>query len=63
MITFYFYLVCFAFSISYSEFPFHLALFSNFSISSFFFMFFLKPLSSIVEKLLCVYVCIYKKHV
>ena len=38
MRIFSFCLVCFTFSISYSEFPFHLILFSNFSISSFFYV-------------------------
>ena len=46
MTIFYFYLVCFTFPISYSMIPFHLC----FPVSQF-----LKPLSSIVEKLLCIH--------
>ena len=58
MTILYFYLVCFSFVISYSELPFHLLMFPNFSISSFFFSFlkfFLKTLSSKVEKFLYTY--------
>ena len=51
---FYFYLVCFTFSISYSVLTFCLVCFT---ISpSLFLMFFLKPLSSIVQKLLYTYI-------
>ena len=51
---FYFYLVCFTFSISHSKLPFHLVCFP---ISpSLFFIFFLKLLSSIVKKLLYTYI-------
>ena len=53
---FYFYLVYFTFSISYSVLPFHLVYASQFlHLSFFFWMFFLKPLLSVVEKLL--YTC------
>ena len=55
MRIFYFYLVCFSFSISYSVLPFHLVYVSQFLHLSFFLMFFLKPLSSVVEKLLYKY--------
>ena len=54
MSIFYFYLVIFTFSISYSVLPFHLAYVLQF-LHLFFFMFLLKPLSSIVEKLLYTY--------
>ena len=49
---FYFYLVCFTFSISYSGLPFHLVYIFQFLHLFFFLMFFLKPLSGVVEKLL-----------
>jgi len=62
MRIFYFYLVCFTFSISYTVLPFCLVCFT---ISpSLFLMFFLKPLSSIVQKLLYTYIkiiCILEK--
>ena len=53
MMVFYFHLVCFTFSISYSVFPFHLVSVFQFLhlFLLFFLMFFLKPLSSVVEKL------------
>ena len=54
MKIFYFYLVCFTFSISYSVFPFHLVYVLQF-LHLFFLKFFLKPLSS-VEKLLYTYI-------
>ena len=54
MIIFYFDLVCFTFSISYSVLPFHLVYILQF-FHLFFLMFFLKPLSSVVEKLLYAY--------
>ena len=44
------YRVCFTFSISYSVLPFHLVYFPISSSLLFFYIFFLKPLSSIVEK-------------
>ena len=48
-----FYLVYFTFSISYSVLPFHLVyVFQFLHLSLFFFMFFLKDLSSIGEKFL-----------
>ena len=55
---FYFSLVCFTFSISYSVLPFHLVyVFQFIHLFWFFFqMFFLKSLSSVVEKLLCMYI-------
>ena len=62
MMIFYFYLVCFNFSISYSVLPVHLVsvlqFLHLFSLSLFFFflMFFLKHLSSVVEKLLYTYI-------
>ena len=53
MMVFYFYLVCFTFSVSYSVPPFHLVYVLQFLhlFLLFFLMFFLKPLSSVVEKL------------
>ena len=56
VMIFYFYLICFTFSVSYSVLPFHLVCFPV-SPSLFFLMFFLKFLSNVVEKLLCVYIC------
>ena len=59
---FYFYLVCFTFSISYSVLPFHLV-FQFFHLSFIFLLiFFLKSLSSVVEKLLYIHICIYNMH-
>ena len=50
---FYFYLVCFTFYVSYSLLPFHLVYVLQFLCLFFFvLMFFLKALSSVVEKLL-----------
>ena len=51
MMIFYFY-VCFTFSISYSVLPFHLVYVLQFLHLFLFLMFFLEPLSSVVEKLL-----------
>ena len=58
MLIFYFYLVCFTFSISYSVLPFHLVCFSFSPSLLFFKVFFLKPSSSVVEKLLYTYIYI-----
>ena len=60
MMIFSFYLVCFTFSISYLVLPFHLVYVLQF-LHLFFFggMFFLEPLSSVVEKLLYTYIYIY----
>ena len=49
MMIFYFCLVCFTFSILYSELPFHLVYVFQFPHLFFFFMFFLEPLLSVVE--------------
>ena len=50
---FYFYLACFIFSIPYSVLPFPLVYVLHFiHLSLFFLMFFLKPLSSVIEELL-----------
>ena len=54
MIIFYFNLVCFTFSLSYSVFPFHLVYVFQF-LCLFYLLLFLKPLSSIVEKFLHTY--------
>ena len=51
MMIIYFYLICFTFSISYSVLPFHLVYVFQYLHLLFFFMLFLKLLSSIVEKL------------
>ena len=55
MMIFYFYLVIFTFSISYSLLPFNLVYVFQF-FHLFFLVFFLKSLSSIVEKLLYTYI-------
>ena len=54
MMIFYFYLVCFTSSISYSVLPFHLVYVLQFL--HLFLMFFLNSLSSVVEKLLYTYI-------
>ena len=51
-----FYLVCFAFSISYSVLPFHLDMFSNLTIS--FFIALSQVFIKVVDKLLYVCVCV-----
>jgi len=56
MMTFYFYLVSFTFSISYPVLSFHLVYILQFLHLFFFLMFFLKPLSSVVEKIFYTYV-------
>ena len=56
VMIFYFYLVCFTFSISYSVFPFQLVYAFQFLPFFFCLMVFLKPFSSVVEKLLHAYV-------
>ena len=53
MMIFYFYLVCFTFSISYSVLPFHLVYVLQFL--HLFFYVLSQPLSSVVEKLLYTY--------
>ena len=49
MMIFCFYVLCFTFTISYSVFSFHLVYVFEF-LHLFFLLFFLKPLSSVVEK-------------
>ena len=57
MMMFYFYLACFTVSISYLVLPFQLVyVFQFLQLFFFFLMVFLKPLSSIVEKLLYTYI-------
>ena len=56
MKIFYFYLVCFTFSISYSVPLFHFLYVLRFLLIDFL-LFFLKPLSILAENLLCV--CVY----
>ena len=56
MMIFYFYLVCFTFPILYSVLPFHLVYVPQFLHLFFPLMFFLKPLSSVVEKLSYTYI-------
>ena len=56
MMIFYFYLVCFTFSISYLVLPFHLVYIFQFLCLL---LFFLKPLSNMVEKLLYTYINMY----
>ena len=58
MMISYFYLICFTFSTSYSVLLFHLVYVFQF-LRLFYSLFFLKPLSSVVEKLVCVCVCVY----
>ena len=55
MMIFHFYLVCFTFSISYSVLSFYLVYVFSFSFLLLL-LFFLKPLSSVVEKLLYTYI-------
>ena len=56
MMIFYFYLVCFTFSILYSVHPFHLDY--VFQFPHLFFFYILKALSSIIVKFLYTYMCI-----
>ena len=60
MMMFYFYLVCFTFSISYLVLPFHLVQFFNFSVLL---LFFFTALSSREEKFcVCMYVVVIQSH-
>ena len=58
IMIFYFYLVCFTFSISCSVSPFHSVYISQFLCLFFLLLFFLRPLSNAVEKLVCACVCV-----
>ena len=59
----YFYLVFFTFSISYSMLPFHLVYVLQFLHLFFFLLFFLKPLSSVVKKLLYTYINMHNMYI
>ena len=62
VMIFYFYLVCFTFSILYSMIPFNLVYVFQFIHLLCYFLFFFKPLSNLVEKLLHIYVYINNMH-
>ena len=64
MKIFYFSLVCFSFFYFIFSAPISFSLCFQISPSGLFLKFFIKPLPSVVEKLLCVYIIyMYKKHI